>query len=88
MPASCRLPADVRGVLHRHTRRQGAPGPMREARVPSAGARLAAQEIKREDFPLPTLGPRLEELGAAAFKGRGFQLVRCAPGPSCDFSAP
>lgn len=56
--------------------------------MPSAGARPAAQEIKREDFPLPTLGPRLEELGAAAFKGRGFQLVRCAPGPSCDFSAP
>ncbi len=56
--------------------------------MPSAGARPAAQEIKREDFPLPTLGPRLEELGAAAFKGRGFQLVRCAPGPPWDFSAP
>lgn len=54
--------------------------------MPSAGARPAAQEIKREDFPLPTLGPRLEELGAAAFKGRGFQLVRCAPGPPWDLA--
>ncbi len=54
--------------------------------MPSGGARPAAQEIKREDFPLPTLGPRLEELGAAAFKGRGFQLVRCAPGHHAMFA--
>lgn len=30
----------------------------------------------REHFPLPTLGPKLEELGEEVRIGRGFQLLR------------
>ena len=31
----------------------------------------------REDFLLPTLGPKLEKLGEEVRIGRGFQLLRC-----------
>lgn len=32
----------------------------------------------REEFPLPTLGPKLEALREEVRIGRGFQLLRCA----------
>jgi hypothetical protein len=36
-------------------------------------------EIRREDFPLPTLGPRLEALRHELLHGRGFVLLRGLP---------
>ena len=35
--------------------------------------------IRRENFPLPTLGPVLDRLRAAALDGRGFVLLRGMP---------
>src|ERR1051325_11169485 len=35
--------------------------------------------IRREDFPLPTLGPRLQLLLNEALNGRGFVLLRALP---------
>ncbi len=34
--------------------------------------------LKKEDFPLPTLGPKLVELALNATHGRGFQFITCA----------
>ena len=34
----------------------------------------------RGHFHLPTLGPKLEQLGAEVRIGRGFQLFRCVEG--------
>jgi len=45
--------------------------------VRSRGLDLA--DIRREDFPLPTLGPRLERLRAEVLNGRGFVLLRGMP---------
>src|ERR1700756_837771 len=40
---------------------------------------LDIADIRREDFPLPTLGPVLERLRAEALDGRGFVLLRGMP---------
>jgi hypothetical protein len=45
--------------------------------VQSRGLDLAA--IRREDFPLPTLGPVLDRLRAEVVDGRGFVLLRGMP---------
>ena len=40
-------------------------------------------QLHKDDFNLPTLGPKLKELAGAASNGRGFQIVRChLAGPS------
>ena len=36
------------------------------------------QDVTREDFPLPTLGPKLVAFREEVSRGRGFQLFRCA----------
>ncbi len=33
--------------------------------------------LTKEDFPLPTFGVRLVELGLNVSHGRGFQLIKC-----------
>ena len=33
--------------------------------------------MKKSDFPLPKLGPRLEAIKEEVQNGRGFQLLRC-----------
>ena len=40
---------------------------------------LTLPEIGRDDFPLPTLGPRLEALRHDLLQGRGFVLLRGLP---------
>jgi hypothetical protein len=35
--------------------------------------------LRRQDFPLPTLGPRLERMRAEVLTGRGFVLIRRFP---------
>jgi hypothetical protein len=40
---------------------------------------LDIADIRREDFPLPTLGPVLERLRAEVLDGRGFVLLRGVP---------
>jgi hypothetical protein len=45
--------------------------------VRACGLDLAA--IRREDFPLPTLGPVLDRLRAEVLDGRGFALLRGMP---------
>ncbi len=40
---------------------------------------LDIAEIRREDFPLPTLGPVLDQLRAEVLDGRGFVLLRGVP---------
>jgi hypothetical protein len=45
--------------------------------VRDRGLDLAA--IRREDFPLPTLGPRLERLRDDVLHGRGFAMLRGMP---------
>src|SRR5580704_13692767 len=45
--------------------------------VRSRGINIA--DIRREDFPLPTLGPVLDRLRAEVLKGRGFVLLRGVP---------
>lgn len=42
-------------------------------------AGLALKDITADDFPLPTLGPRLTELRNDVMEGRGFALVRGLP---------
>jgi Taurine catabolism dioxygenase TauD, TfdA family len=46
-------------------------------RVRAHGLHIA--EIRREDFPLPTLGPVIDRLRAEVLDGRGFVLVRGLP---------
>ena len=43
------------------------------------GRGLDIAEIRREDFPLPTLGPVLDRLRAEVLDGRGFVLLRGVP---------
>ena len=51
-----------------------------EAALQAVQARgLDIAEIRREDFPLPTLGPVLERLRAEVLNGRGFVLLRGMP---------
>jgi len=45
--------------------------------VQSRGLDIA--DIRREDFPLPTLGPVLDRLRAEVLDGRGFVLLRGVP---------
>src|SRR5215472_17317263 len=40
---------------------------------------LDIAEIRRDEFPLPSLGPVLERLRAEALDGRGFVLLRGVP---------
>jgi len=39
------------------------------------------QDVTQSDFPLPTLGAKLTAIREEVRTGRGFQLIRCAPGP-------
>jgi TfdA family taurine catabolism dioxygenase TauD len=51
-----------------------------ETAVEAVQARgLDIADIRREDFPLPTLAPTLERLRAEVLNGRGFVLVRGLP---------
>ena len=51
-----------------------------EAALKSVQARgLDIADIRREDFPLPTLGPVLDRLRAEVLDGRGFVLLRGVP---------
>ena len=51
-----------------------------EAALRSGQARgLDLADIRREDFPLPTLGPVLDRLRAQVLDGRGFVLLRGVP---------
>ncbi|MGE5201996.1 MAG: TauD/TfdA family dioxygenase, partial [Acidobacteriota bacterium] len=43
------------------------------------GRRLAIEDIGRADFPLPTLGPRLDRFRREVVHGRGFVLLRGLP---------
>lgn len=40
---------------------------------------LDIKDIRRQDFPLPTLGPALQDIRAEVLDGRGFALVRGLP---------
>jgi hypothetical protein len=40
---------------------------------------LNIADIRREDFPLPTLGPVLDRLRREVVDGRGFMLLRGMP---------
>jgi hypothetical protein len=44
-----------------------------------AGAEFEISSIRRHDFPLPTLGPRLRRILEELLTGRGFALLRCLP---------
>jgi hypothetical protein len=44
-----------------------------------ANSEMDIVSIRRKDFPLPTLGPRLERMLAEVLTGRGFVLVRRFP---------
>ena len=37
---------------------------------------VCVQDLTKDDFPLPTLGPRLVELLDEVRAGRGFQYIR------------
>ena len=51
-----------------------------EAALKSVQARgLDIADIRREDFPLPTLGPVLDRLRGEVLDGRGFVLLRGVP---------
>jgi len=51
-----------------------------EAALQSVRARsLDIADIRREDFPLPTLGPVLDRLCGEVLQGRGFVLLRGVP---------
>jgi hypothetical protein len=51
-----------------------------ETAVKAVQARgLDIADIRREDFPLPTLGPVLDQLRAEVLEGRGFALLRGMP---------
>ena len=43
------------------------------------GRGLDLATVRREDFPLPTLGPKLDQLRAEVLDGRGFVLLRGMP---------
>lgn len=46
-------------------------------KIKSSGSKL--EETKKDDFPLPILGPKLKQLLREAQFGRGFQLIRGVP---------
>jgi len=49
------------------------------ATKPLADARVDIASIRRVDFPLPTLGPRLQRILDDTLNGRGFALIRSFP---------
>jgi len=49
------------------------------ATKPLADARADIASIRRVDFPLPTLGPRLQRILDDTLNGRGFALIRSLP---------
>jgi hypothetical protein len=49
------------------------------ATKPLAVAQAEITAIRRDDFPLPTLGPRLERILNDTLNGRGFALIRSLP---------
>ncbi|HMB28738.1 MAG TPA: TauD/TfdA family dioxygenase [Blastocatellia bacterium] len=49
------------------------------ATKPLADARVDIASIRRVDFPLPTLGPRLQRILDITLNGRGFALIRGLP---------
>jgi Taurine catabolism dioxygenase TauD, TfdA family len=49
------------------------------ATTPLAKARVEITAIRRDDFLLPTLGPRLQRILDDTLNGRGFALIRCLP---------
>jgi hypothetical protein len=58
------------------------PAEIAEIATATAGVRergLDIAEIRREDFPLPTLGPVLDRLRNQVLNGRGFALIRGLP---------
>src|SRR6266851_4224212 len=73
--------ADMRGREHEWTFRLS---PLLVAEIESAVQAVRARhlditDIRREDFPLPTLGPVLDRLRAEVLDGRGFVLLRGMP---------
>ncbi|HEY7182259.1 MAG TPA: TauD/TfdA family dioxygenase [Blastocatellia bacterium] len=46
---------------------------------PLADTQADITAIHRDDFPLPTLGPRLRRILDDTLNGRGFALIRCLP---------
>jgi hypothetical protein len=44
-----------------------------------ANAQVDITAIRRDDFPLPRLGPRLQRILGDALNGRGFALIRSLP---------
>jgi len=49
------------------------------ATKPLAGAQVDITSIRRVDFPLPTLAPRLQRILDDTLNGRGFALIRSLP---------
>ena len=45
---------------------------------PFHGLSCSPLQLTKEDYALPTLGPKLVELAKSVTLGRGFQLLRCA----------
>ena len=89
-PAPSRLPiegpsawvgADMRGRQAEWTYRLSPPEIAEiETAVKAVQARgLAIADIRRDDFPLPTLGPVLDRLRVEVLDGRGFVLLRGMP---------
>jgi hypothetical protein len=57
-------------------------GEIAEIEIATAAVRargLDIADIKRADFPLPTLGPKLDRLREEILNGRGFVLIRGLP---------
>src|SRR6266849_4173828 len=73
--------ADMRGREGEWTFRLSRPQVAEiESTVQAVRARhLDIADIRREDFPLPTLGPVLDRLRAEVLDGRGFVLLRGMP---------
>src|SRR5262245_52643114 len=58
--------------------------PTELSEVESAASLLASEardivDIRKEDFPLPTLSARLERVTEEVLNGRGFALLRALP---------
>ena len=73
--------ADMRGRAAEWTYRLS-PSEIAEIETAAKAAQargLDIADIRREDFPLPTLGPVLERLCAEVLDGRGFVLLRGLP---------
>lgn len=68
---------DQQDWIQRLTDRQIAE--LEDAVAHSKKDRIALIELTREVFPLPTLGPLLDELRADILRGRGFVLLRGIP---------